>query len=318
MKALYLIGNGFDLQHGVHTSYSDFRKYLEQCDEDFLTRFELMYNIQPLNDMEPYYNEAMREKRKESVVKSLWRTFEDNIGHPDIDGMHDFAIALTDGMPAEGVKDTYDNAWKRQYGFVSKLQHYVLEWISSIDTSNITPIKKDFIENSSDKFLSFNYTDILERVYKVENVFHLHGGALSCSKIPPILGHGNKFIIDLYKRRTQEARERFVEWEESIYSAIFDFCSTLYKDTEEVLLKNDDFFSNLKDIDQVVSIGLSFGDVDTPYLMRIAEEVKPISKWKIYYYNKEDLCRLKNVFGILGISEKFETYFLSSKKFWHD
>lgn len=29
------------------------------------------------------------------------------------------------------------------------------------------------------------------------------------------MGHGNKFIIDYYKRRAQCASEEFVEWEES-------------------------------------------------------------------------------------------------------
>lgn len=28
MKRLFIIGNGFDLAHGIHSSYEDFRKYL--------------------------------------------------------------------------------------------------------------------------------------------------------------------------------------------------------------------------------------------------------------------------------------------------
>lgn len=104
----------------------------------------------------------------------------------------------------------------------------------------------------------------------------------------PIMGHGNKFIIDYYKRRAQCASEEFVEWEESICSAIAKFCSSLYKDTDAIISRNESFFSSLKDIEQVVSIGLSFGNVDTPYLLRIAEEIKPTSKWIIYYYSEDD------------------------------
>ena len=38
--------------------------------------------------------------------------------------------------------------------------------------------------------------------------------------------------------------------------------------------------------------------------------------WVIYYYDEESHKRLKSVFGILGISRKFETYFIQSDRFW--
>lgn len=240
------------------------------------------------------------------------------MGNPDVEGMHDMASSLAEQMPEEGIKYTLDLHWKEQYGFSSDLQKYVLEWLESIDTSGVCPIKKSFIGNCSDIFINFNYTDVLERVYGVKTVLHLHGGVPSCSAIPPIMGHGNKFIIDYYKRRAQCASEEFVEWEESICSAIAKFCSSLYKDTDAIISRNESFFSSLKDIEQVVSIGLSFGNVDTPYLLRIAEEIKPTSKWIIYYYSEDDKKRLKDVFGILGLSRKFETYFFPSRMFWDD
>ena len=318
MKILYLIGNGFDIQHGILTSYSEFKNFLEKHYQSFLIKFEAMYHIQPLDDTEPWYSEVMQEKWEKSVLKDLWKSFEEEIGNPDVEGMHDMASVLANEMPREGIKDTLDNYWRDQYGFSSDLQQYVLEWLESIDTLSVSPIKKNLIENSTDVFINFNYTDILERVYRAQNILHLHGGVSSCSEISPIMGHGNKFIIDYYKEKAKNAREECIEWEESICSAIAKFCASLYKDTDAVISVNDAFFSNLKDVEEIVSIGLSFGDVDTPYLMRIAEEVKPTSRWKIYYYNQEDKVRLKNVFGILGISRKFETYFLPCETFWND
>lgn len=58
------------------------------------------------------------------------------------------------------------------------------------------------------------------------------------------------------------------------------------------------------------------GDVDVPYLDRIQHEVRPETKWMIYYHSEDDLKRLKSVFGITGISRKFEVYFLKSDNFW--
>jgi len=37
---LYIIGNGFDREHGLATTYWDFRGYLESCYPDFLSEFE--------------------------------------------------------------------------------------------------------------------------------------------------------------------------------------------------------------------------------------------------------------------------------------
>ena len=90
----------------------------------------------------------------------------------------------------------------------------------------------------------------------------------------------------------------------------------LYKDTDAIISENDDFFSALWDVNQVVCLGLSFGDVDVPYLDRIEYEVRPETKWLVYYHSDEDLKRLKSVFGITGISRKFEVYFRKSDNFW--
>ena len=58
MATLYMFGNGFDIAHGIHTPYSEFRKFLQREHETFLTKFEEMYNIQPLDDTEPWDTEA--------------------------------------------------------------------------------------------------------------------------------------------------------------------------------------------------------------------------------------------------------------------
>lgn len=39
MKTLYLVGNGFDIQHGIRTPYSEFRSFLETHHESFLKMY---------------------------------------------------------------------------------------------------------------------------------------------------------------------------------------------------------------------------------------------------------------------------------------
>ncbi len=45
MPELYIIGNGFDKEHGLKTSYWNFREYLEKYEEDFLFQMERMYDF---------------------------------------------------------------------------------------------------------------------------------------------------------------------------------------------------------------------------------------------------------------------------------
>lgn len=160
-----------------------------------------MYNIEPLDDTEPWYTEKAQKQWEESVLKDLWKSFEEEIGNPNVDEMHDMAEALTDGMPEDGVKGTLDAYWREEYGFSRDFQKYVLEWIETVDTSVATVKRKDLVGNKTDLFMSFNYTDTLERVYGINGVLHIHGGVSSCTDTPPIMGHGNKKLIDMYREK---------------------------------------------------------------------------------------------------------------------
>lgn len=72
MNTLYIFGNGFDIAHGIKTSYSAFREFLKENHETFLTTFESMYNIFPLDDTEPWYTKKAQEKCDTAVIKDLF------------------------------------------------------------------------------------------------------------------------------------------------------------------------------------------------------------------------------------------------------
>jgi hypothetical protein len=316
MSKLYLFGNGFDIAHEIKTPYSAFRKFLKENHEDFLTSFEAMYHIQPLDDTEPWYTETAQKRWDLNVLKDLWKYFEEEMGMPDDSGMYDAALSLVDSMPDCGIKDTLDYHWRREYGFAADLQKYVLEWLETIDTSAAKCKKSTLMNANSDYFINFNYTDTLEKVYGIKNVLHIHGGVTSCCAISPIMGHGNKYIIDSNLRKAHDYLNEGIEWVASIHEAIARFCYSLYKDTDLIISQNEDFFSNLQSVDEIVTLGLSFGNVDIPYLDRILNAINPTTKWTVYYYSPEDKIRLKEVFGILGVTRKYEVYFLESKHFW--
>ena len=91
---------------------------------------------------------------------------------------------------------------------------------------------------------------------------------------PPRCGSSitaNKYLIDKNRAKATKYFEDSIEWACSIHNAIANFVESLYKDTDLIISRNEQFFSNLSVVDQIVTLGLSFGDVDVPYLERIRQ-----------------------------------------------
>ena len=320
MKRLYIIGNGFDVAHGLHTDYWKFRTYLEKHHPDFLSQFEKLYGIQQLDDTEPWYTIKAQERWNQAVNKDLWSAFEELMGHPDITDMLNFSSCILDDMDLEGgnigIRDTMDTYWREQFGFVKLLQDYLKEWIEQIDTSGILPRKTELICNDEDYFLNFNYTDVLERVYQIDDVTHIHGSVENVSDISPIMGHSNKTERERHRQSAKEADEEYNEGESSIQDAIADYLEAIFKDTSSIINFHSRFFRNLNKIEHVIIIGWSAGSVDIPYLLKINESVRKDTKWTVYCYNNEAYASLKNAFDEVKIDGNYEVEYVQTDEFW--
>lgn len=250
-KALYIIGNGFDKAHGLKTSYWDFRTYLESTHWEFLQALEKLYSFEPLDDLDPYVPEGAKLRWEKMLQGELWSRLEDNMGHPNIAQMENFSDCIVNDLDLDsgnvGIRDTLDEYWRREYGFIKKLQGYIKEWIESLDTTKIKPRKKVLIK-STDYFFSFNYTDTLESVYKITDVFHVHGGIDSICDREPIMGHCNREQIKEYREKAVEADNLWDEGAASIDDAIADYLEETYKDTAQIIWLCDYFWHRLSDI----------------------------------------------------------------------
>ena len=95
---LYIIGNGFDIAHGLPTQYWDFRTYLEHVAYDFLQAFEEHYYIYP----------NMSDDAKK---KLLWNELETNLANIDEDIIIENATSIEMDLESGdvGIEDTlYD------------------------------------------------------------------------------------------------------------------------------------------------------------------------------------------------------------------
>ena len=122
MKTIYILGNGFDLAHGLKTSYMDFKSYLKKYHEDFLVKLEDLYGLQEsIECCDPYIN----NDHKNSLAKEvLWQNFEDNLGKIDEGHIVSFGMSIGESIFLDGgsigIKDTLDNYMKKYYSFIEE------------------------------------------------------------------------------------------------------------------------------------------------------------------------------------------------------
>ena len=320
MKSLYMIGNGFDVAHGLQTDYWKFRTYLEQKYPEFLTLLENIYGIQQLDSTEPWYTKDAQEKWNNNVDKNLWSLFEESLGNPDIIDMLNSSSCVLDDMDLDGgnigIRDTMDVYWQDKFGFINLLQKYAKEWIEKIDTSCIFTKKRELLDNDVDYFLNFNYTDVLEHVYRIENVTHIHGGVVSVTDITPIMGHCNKSEIEKHRQLAKKADDEWDEGGSSIHNAIANFLEAIFKDTNSIIKYHNEFFKSLNNVDQVIIIGWSAGNVDIPYLLKIKESVRANTKWIVYWYDDAAYKSLVNAFDEVKINGQYDVVYTQTNEYW--
>lgn len=150
-RILFIIGNGFDLAHGLHSKYSDFAKYCKGTEY-----YKSLYELLPLE-----FPKLLTDSSANSPTNSpeLWANFEEALGAPDI----------------EYIKN-HKNVDK------GELNVALRDWVNELKDkiNEIQPmdcIKKTIQTYPEAYYISFNYTDTLELLYKVKsmNILHIHG-----------------------------------------------------------------------------------------------------------------------------------------------
>lgn len=216
---LFVVGNGFDLAHGLQTKYEHFSDFIEEKDWAFLDELEKPYG---------YGVNANRDLVKDV----LWRDFESNLSRINedeiIDGITSIDLGLEGGNM--GIEDTMDDYLSLQYGYIKRLSKFLKQWVKQIDintvkrTSMIDPV-------NNDKFLSFNYTRVLEDIYCIDDwdVLHIHG-SLNRNDIEPVIGHGNKECIFAAQQKEEESSTMFDEMSTSAYRVIQNYYEVTLKD----------------------------------------------------------------------------------------
>lgn len=325
---LFIIGNGFDIMHGVPSSYYNFR---DTIGKNNILRFILEAYI-----------------RKDDI----WGNFEDNLAYLDREMMLGTVDDLLSGF---GVPDEEDDDFSAADFFAAQeiaaspvfiltqeLPKRFRRWINTLEPYNVSKPLEDLLKVEA-RYVNFNYTEFLETIYGVpgKNVLYIHGDRRD-KKAQLVLGHGHdteEVFEEWYQSnkdrkglqpRLRGRKGRFYNNDNPVYLAYFleddtkgnwksqmrydainntvriieDYYDESAKKTSEVLARNEIYFKALEDIKRIVVIGHSLSDVDYPYFKEVIKYNKSRTKmkWCFSWHSVDDLKRITRFVLVMGIS----------------
>lgn len=292
---LYIIGNGFDLMHGVNSSYRAFRDFLGK-NSNLCSKLELY--LKP---------------------EDIWADFEDALGHINMDmmanpyvigDMLDFSGFFEDDSGAAEYYMALEMAAEPMRSIAEDLEKKFRAWIEKLEIgTNDRPLKALFHD---DKVLCFNYTEFVEKLYGMSesNICYIHGcrkGKKGHPKEKLILGHkpgASEEEYDLIRglRRKKSYRSRVIDMaQEGVVRLLTEYDEKLTKDSQFIISAHRKFFEGLTDVENVVVIGHSISPVDWDYFLEVAKKA-PDAQWYFGCHGMHDLENVLHLADALGIA----------------
>lgn len=307
MKHLYFIGNGFDLHHGLHTRYTDFRDWLKKNDEEAYNDLIWLYGV---ND------DASDE------TFDWWSTFEAHL--VDFDVYDDIVEIASENSIDYGADDFHEGdryaggieAEQKFEDTMTKILGYFGTWVGSLGNLHS---KIEVELDLKAEFVNFNYTLTLEDLYNIppERVHHIHG---KLGDDDYILGHGRSYQEIEKSIRDNESQPPKDLSDEDLYDWYSDQWDEAYentvgytakkleeykKNTASVIKTNKALFDALVDLETITILGCSFSNIDIPYFSEVIRRFKDKNKLKfvVNWHILKDLESINHFFEAEGIAD---------------
>ena len=332
MPSLFVIGNGFDRFFNLNTSYEDDFKPLveEHLGESTFNTLNLLFYWKEPGDLWSDFERIIgcTNPQAQAVINDNVYSALDSYSETTnesglfLDEDRDYDAQLFDQAHA------IDNALPSYDQVFSVLNEATLDEIyNALDFSMREMVEKAneqliqikpkgcFPEDSY--FITFNYTDTLERLYNIqdERTLHVHGRyaiddeviwgneeqCVSNNRVhfyldiddlanrPDISEHENDFTaFPGYQEQLQvidDHQFQISEYANTAASTLNDFCHNMIKhlNMEDMINFLHTLPSNVTDI---YVLGHSLADVDTPYIRAIADAF-PQAAWTVSYHEEK-------------------------------
>lgn len=288
MTKLFIVGNGFDLHHGISSRYTDFGSWLETVDREVHWAVE---------EFLPTWVDP------EGKVQNAWSDLENNLEHFDTDQLLEYGSNF---LPSYGADDWSDSG---HHDFQYELDRVIralstglhinfVRWLGTlmIPTQTLSPVRS--IDPQA-RYLTFNYTPTLQALYGATNVLHIHG-ALADKSSQIVLGHGWKpRPEDLWEDRVDEDTDTRVA---EGFHLIDKYFRATFKPTADIIQRNRGFFGGLGDVSEAYILGHGLAEVDAPYFAEMLTYMKMDVRWTISYYgNSKERAKVEAAAKRIGI-----------------
>ncbi len=261
---LYIIGNGFDIAHGINSKYTDFERWCINNKKD-VAIFESLF----------------------SNRKNFWCDIESELGDYDEKAILDFckpdeefdfehslsSSARVEDAPMAILKPALDD-----------LRNFFVEWVNSIDLSGVI---QSFNLYKNANYITFNYTETLESIYNIpsEKVLHIHGSRLLHDN-NYIFGHDNK-------KSNNPDYSKLPIFEENAYLSILEYMNAFEKPINKIISANSYFFNKFRNTKVVYVLGHSLSQIDIPYFKHLLSLFEKQPKFIFSAHNKSDLKNIE-------------------------
>lgn len=276
VPTLYLIGNGFDLAHGIESSYSDFRDFVSNSDDPFL-----------VGEMDTFF----------SNKRDLWSDVETALGEYDENEIISYCTPDSDfdiDHPLRSQAALEDGPDYLFNPVVSNFNFKFNDWVDSISLDGVIQcfrIPKDAV------YITFNYTETLEDIYHIpeDHILHVHGYRKSEKSY--VMGHCNP------RNENSSYVEHDLFFINDTRAKIIRQMNEYVKPVASIIRENNTFFSGLSSIQQVIILGHSLNKVDYPYLEKVKDSISPNAKWIFTFYSSSDKTSINDTITSLGITD---------------
>lgn len=297
INTLYIIGNGFDLNHRLPTGYGHFKAYVRAHDREV---YDWVEEYVPAGESWGDMEMAFAELDTDNIISSL-EHFMGSYADDDWSdsGHHDFQYEVD--RVAGGLGGT--------------LHKLFAEWVNTIQIPDAQNAQNRLAGmDTSAIYLTFNYTSTLTRVYQVPpgNILHIHGESTDADS-ELVLGHGwapeeRTSLLDAVNH--EDSDHRLIEAMQSLD----DYFSNTFKPSSDIIERNADFFAGLAEVDQVVVLGHSLSPVDAPYLSAVVQALKhrPVY-WIVATLPDDDLIEKTARLNAVGVTSEYVRYRLWSE-----
>ena len=310
MNNLYIVGNGFDLAHGLPTSYTHFayfiyKNYIADTQpeykclvyEEFLEKSEnilisLSHNVwnfpaEEIEDIQPWaYVKGVLAGflgiLSYCETDDLWSHLEYALGEIDYQLIRD---EIEDIVDKEGdldprktryVLEDGSSPWPRA---AQEFKKVFRQWIATVDIEK-SRMKESFLNYSKINkggFINFNYTETLQKMYDVQsqNILYIHG----------FRGNEKDELIVGHCAREVGYKSYMLEYDDNVR----DLHEELKKDVQLGKLKK--FLDIQENVDSIICIGFSFGDSDDEYIRALINHPKTShAAWLLNEYCKNEVA----------------------------